>query len=131
MKPDELAERLLEFAARSGKVADAPPETRLGRHVAEQLVRCKTAPSPNQEEGRADLVHKLRSCVKETSRTAWPRTLLRVSVDREQNDRRICLQMELPLSHERTSSLPHTGYFGFFGREEWNWAAHHLIIGIR
>jgi hypothetical protein len=37
MTPEELSERLLEFAARSGKVVDALPNTRLGRHVAGQL----------------------------------------------------------------------------------------------
>jgi four helix bundle protein len=47
---DDLLERLLEFAARIGKVVDALPDTRLGRHVAGQLVRCGTSPSPNYAE---------------------------------------------------------------------------------
>jgi hypothetical protein len=46
MTPEELSERLLEFAARIGKVVDALPETRLGRHIAGQLVRCGTSPAP-------------------------------------------------------------------------------------
>ena len=49
LTPDELAERLLEFSARVGKVVDALPDTRLGRHVAGQLVRCGTSPAPNYE----------------------------------------------------------------------------------
>jgi len=70
MTPTELGERLLEFAARVGKLVDALPETRLGRHVAGQLVRCGTSAAPNYEEGcaaesRADFVHKLSVCVKE------------------------------------------------------------------
>ena len=50
MNSDELSERLLEFAARIGKVVDALPESRLGRHIAGQLIRCGTSPAPNYEE---------------------------------------------------------------------------------
>jgi len=38
-KGDDLLQRLIEFAARIGKVVDALPDTRLGRHIAGQLVR--------------------------------------------------------------------------------------------
>ena len=67
---DELAERLLEFAARVGKVVDALPNTRLGRHVAGQLVRSGTSPAPNYAEAcgaesRKDFVHKLSIALKE------------------------------------------------------------------
>jgi len=70
MKPEELSDRLLEFAARVGKVVDALPDTRLARHIAGQLVRCGTSPGPNYEEGcaaesRKDFVHKLSICLKE------------------------------------------------------------------
>ncbi len=70
MNSDELADRMLDFAARVGKVVDALPDTRLGRHIAGQLVRCGTAAGPNYEEGcaaesRADFIHKLRICLKE------------------------------------------------------------------
>jgi len=50
MTPDELAERLLRFAARIGKLADALPDTRMGRHIAGQIIRCGTSPAPNYEE---------------------------------------------------------------------------------
>jgi len=53
MTPDELSDRLWKFAARIGKVVNALPDTRLGRHVAGQLVRCGTAPGPNYDEGCA------------------------------------------------------------------------------
>ena len=53
MTPDELSERLLDFAARIGKLVDALPDTRLGRHIAGQLVRCGTSPAPNYEEACA------------------------------------------------------------------------------
>jgi four helix bundle protein len=74
MTPDELSERIWEFAARIGKVVDALPDTRLGRHVAGQLVRCGTAAAPNYDEGcaaesRADFIHKLGMAFKEQRET--------------------------------------------------------------
>src|SRR4051794_40020026 len=67
---DVLEERLLDFAARAGNVVDALPDTRLGRHVAGQLVRCGTSPAPNYAEAcaaesRADFIHKLGIVLKE------------------------------------------------------------------
>jgi len=69
-KGDDLLQRLIEFAARIGKVVDALPDTRLGRHIAGQLVRCGTAGAPNDAEARGaeskrDFVHKLGVCLKE------------------------------------------------------------------
>ncbi len=74
MTPDELSDRLWKFAARIGKVVNALPDTRLGRHVAGQLVRCGTAPGPNYDEGcaaesRADFAHKLSIALKELKET--------------------------------------------------------------
>ncbi len=83
MTPQELAERLLEFAVRVGKVVDALPDTRLGRHVANQLVRCGTSPAPNYEEGcaaesRADFSHKLSLCLKELRESRmWLRLIIK------------------------------------------------------
>jgi len=61
---DDLSRRLIEFAARIGKVVDSLPDTRLGRHIAGQLVRCGTAGAPNYAEARGseskkDFIHKL------------------------------------------------------------------------
>lgn len=82
---DVLEERLLEFAARIGKVVDALPDTRLGRHVAGQLVRCGTSPAPNYgeacaAESRADFVHKLGIVLKELRES---RVWLRMAVKSE------------------------------------------------
>jgi four helix bundle protein len=76
MTPDELADRLLDFAARIGKVADSLPDSRLGRHIAGQLIRSGTSPAPNYEEGRAaesrrDFVHKLSIALKELRETRY------------------------------------------------------------
>lgn len=73
-KGDELLQRLLTFAARIGKVVDALPDTRLGRHIASQLVRCGTSPCPNYAEAgggesRKDFVHKLSICLEELRET--------------------------------------------------------------
>ena len=70
MTPEDLSERRWKFAARVGKVVEALPDTRLGRHVAGQLVRCGTAAGPNDDEGwaaesRAGSAHKLSIELKE------------------------------------------------------------------
>jgi hypothetical protein len=46
MTSEELADRLINFASRVGKVVDALPDTRMGRHIAGQLVRSGTSPAP-------------------------------------------------------------------------------------
>jgi four helix bundle protein len=86
MKGDDIAERLLNFAVRVGKVVDALPDTRLGRHVAGQLVRCGTSSPPNYEEGRAaesraDFIHKLGICHKELRETCcWLRFIVKAEL---------------------------------------------------
>jgi hypothetical protein len=44
MNPASLADRLLDFSARVGKVVDSLPRNRLANHIANHLVRCGTAP---------------------------------------------------------------------------------------
>ena len=83
MKPDDLSERFLEFAVRIGKVVDALPETRLGQHVAGQLVRSGTAPAPNYQEAcaaesRRDFIHKMRIALKELREShCWIKLIVR------------------------------------------------------
>ena len=65
-----LAERLLEFGVRVGNVVNALPDSRLGAHVAGQLIRCGTSPAANYAEAcgaesRRDFIHKLSICLKE------------------------------------------------------------------
>jgi four helix bundle protein len=74
MTPEELSDRLWRFAARVAKVVDALPETRSGRHVAGQLIRCGTAAPPNYDEGRVaesrnDFAHKVNIALKELVET--------------------------------------------------------------
>jgi len=74
MTPNELSNRLWCLAARIGKVVDALPDTRLGRHVAGQLVRSGTSAPPNYDEARvgesrADFAHKINVALKELVET--------------------------------------------------------------
>jgi four helix bundle protein len=77
---------LINFAARVGKVIDALPDTRMGRHIAAQFVRCGTSPAPNYEEAcaaesRADFIHKLRICLKELRESrSWIRLIIRTEL---------------------------------------------------
>ena len=86
MTSEELLDRLIDFAARVGKVVDALPDTRMGRHVAGQLVRSGTSPAPNYEEGcaaesRADFIHKLSICLKELRESrSWIRLIIRTDM---------------------------------------------------
>jgi four helix bundle protein len=84
--PDELSERLINFAARVGKVVDALPDTRMGRHIAGQFVRCGTSPAPNYEEAcaaesRADFIHKLGISLKELRESrSWIRLIIKTEL---------------------------------------------------
>lgn len=79
--PEELEDRLIDFAVRIGNVADALPDTRLGQHIAGQIVRSGTSPAPNDSEGcaaesRRDFAHKLSSSLKEMRETkTWLRLI--------------------------------------------------------
>lgn len=79
MNSEALSTRLWQFAARVCKVVDALPDTRVGRHVAGQLVRCGTSTPPNYDEScaaesRDDFVHKLSIALKELKETrGWLR----------------------------------------------------------
>jgi len=82
-KGDDLTERLLEFGARIGKVVDALPDTKMGRHIAGQLVRCGTSPIANYSdacgaESRNDFVHKLGIALKELRESnGWLRLIVK------------------------------------------------------
>ena len=59
MTPDDLSERLWNFAARIGKVVDALPDKRLGRHVAAGLLsERRIAPLHDECEQLAKIIAK-------------------------------------------------------------------------
>ena len=81
--PEVLEERLLDFSVRVGKVVDALPDTRLGRHIAGQLVRCGTSPGANYSEAcvaesKRDFIHKLGITFKELRESRhWIRIIIK------------------------------------------------------
>ena len=76
-KAEQIQRRLIEFAARTTRVAKVLPRTVEGRYIAQQLIRSGLAASPNYAEARAaesraDFVHKLRIVLKELNETmSW------------------------------------------------------------
>ena len=74
---DDLCERFLNFADRVCSVVEALPDTRVGRRIADQLMRSGTSPLGNYEEAcaaesKADFAHKLGICLKEIRESrAW------------------------------------------------------------
>lgn len=89
-KGADLEERLLDFAVRVGRAIDALPDTRLGRHIASQLVRSGTSPAPNYAEACAaeskkDFIHKLAIVLKELRESSiWIRLIVRSTLLPEQ-----------------------------------------------
>lgn len=76
MRGDDLSDRLLSFAARALKVAEALPESVSGNHIRRQLLRSSTSPGANYEEARgaespADFIHKLSVALKELRETRY------------------------------------------------------------
>ena len=60
----ELDERLIDFAVRIIRTAESLPKTRAGNHIAGQLIRSGTSPTPNygeaqSAESRSDFIHKI------------------------------------------------------------------------
>lgn len=83
---EDLEDRLLDFAARAGKVVDALPDSRLGRHIAGQLVRSGTSPAPNYAEACAaeskrDFIHKLGIALKELRESrSWIKLIVKADL---------------------------------------------------
>ncbi len=66
----DLEERLLDFTIEIIELVEALPQTRVGNHIAGQLVRCGTSPAPNygeaqSAESRRDFIHKMKVVLKE------------------------------------------------------------------
>ncbi len=70
----DLRERLIEFAVRVLNVVESLPNSRVGNHVAGQLLRSGTSPAPNygeaqSAESRKDFIHKMKVALKELRET--------------------------------------------------------------
>jgi four helix bundle protein len=77
VKSFDMSERFLDFADRVCSVVEVLPDTRIGRRIADQLLRSGTSPVGNYEEAcgaesRRDFIHKMRVCLKEVRESrAW------------------------------------------------------------
>ena len=82
----EFSERLWDFAVEVARLVEVIPNTRVGRHIAGQLIRCGTSSAPNYDEAcdaesRNDFAHKLSIAAKELRETSgWLRFLLKLSL---------------------------------------------------
>jgi len=70
----DLEQRLFEFTVRIIDIVEALPDTPVGKHIADQLVRCGTSPAPNygeaqSAESRKDFIHKIKIVLKELRET--------------------------------------------------------------
>ena len=83
MKPQELEERLIDFAVQMINVVEVLPSSKAGNHIANQLVRSGTSPAPNygeaqSAESRRDFLHKMKICLKELRETLiWLKIIAR------------------------------------------------------
>ena len=70
----DLEERLIDFAVRVIRTAESLPKSRVGNHIAGQLIRSGTSPAPNygeaqSAESRSDFIHKMKVSLKELRET--------------------------------------------------------------
>jgi four helix bundle protein len=74
MTPEEVENRLIEFASRIIDVAEALPKTPAAKHLGGQLLRSGTSPALNcgeaqGAESKDDFLHKMKVCLKELRET--------------------------------------------------------------
>ncbi len=73
-KEYDLEDRLINFAVRIVHAAESLPKSKVGNHIAGQLIRSGTSPAPNygeaqSSESRADFIHKMKVSLKELRET--------------------------------------------------------------
>jgi len=87
----EIADRFLDFAVRTIKLAAEVTKFSLGRHIAGQLTRSATSAGANYEEAcgaesRKDFVHKLQIVLKELRESSyWLKLITRAELVPEQS----------------------------------------------
>jgi four helix bundle protein len=83
MSPQELEDRLIDFAVAIIGVVEALPNNKAGNHITGQLVRSGSSPAPNYGEARSaesrkDFIHKMRISLKELRETMiWLKVISR------------------------------------------------------
>ena len=82
----DLEGRLIDFAVRIIRTAESLPKTKVGKHVAGQLIRCGTSAAPNygeaqSAESRSDFIHKMKISLKELRETrVWLLMIVRANL---------------------------------------------------
>ncbi|MEO6473610.1 four helix bundle protein [Luteolibacter sp.] len=90
MKPQELENRLIDFAVAIIGVVETLPVTKAGNHIAGQLIRSGTSPAPNYGEARSaesrrDFIHKMKISLKELRETMiWLKIISRKQLAADQ-----------------------------------------------
>ena len=85
----DLEERLIDFAVRIIRTAESLPKSKVGNHIASQLIRSGTSPAPNygeaqSAESRADFIHKMKISFKELRETrVWLLIIIRANLIKE------------------------------------------------
>ena len=85
-KAFDLEDRLIDFAIRIIRIAESLPKTKIGNHIAGQIIRCGTSPAPNYgeaqgAESRTDFIHKMKVCLKELRETrVWLLMIVRAKL---------------------------------------------------
>lgn len=70
----DLEKRLIDFSIGVIDIVESLPNSRVGNHIANQLVRSGTSPAANygealSAESRSDFIHKMRVSLKELRET--------------------------------------------------------------
>ena len=70
----DIEDSLINFAVRIIRIAESLPKTRIGYHIAGQIIRSGTSPAPNYgeaqgAESRLDFIHKMKLSLKELRET--------------------------------------------------------------
>lgn len=87
-----LESRLIEFAVSIIRIVETLPKTRIGNHLAGQLIRSGTSPASNygeaqSAESRIDFIHKMKVCLKELRETKiWLVIIDRAKLFKDQNE---------------------------------------------
>jgi four helix bundle protein len=82
----DLENRLIDFAVRTIRVAEALPRTSVGNHIRGQISRSGPSPAPNYAEAqgaesRNDFVHKISIVLKELRETrVWLLMIIRADL---------------------------------------------------
>ncbi len=82
----DLEDRLIDFAVRVIRTSESLPKSKIGKHIAGQLVRSGTSPASNygeaqSAESRSDFIHKMKISLKELRETRiWLLMIIRADL---------------------------------------------------